>query len=321
MKGSMLRKFGLVLGTVMAISAVFSSAVALAADEKIAISFHNLSQAYVAFMNRAASAAAKDLGVSLMVMDAQGSSPKQSSDLANALVQGAQGIVIFPNDAKAVSSAIDDVMAENIPIVSVDTRIVGTAKPVPYVTADNVAGGRKMAGWVIRNYPDGARIVHLTGTPGMGSAIDRAKGVRDGLAASGAKYVIIGEQTANWMRAEGLSVTESILTANTANPPNVIVADNDDMALGALEAINTVGLRNAGIKVIGFDAVPEALRMIRSGEMAASVEQSPSNQIRAALQTVVENVRNGKEIKPVSIEPFLITKDNLDRADRYAEMN
>jgi inositol transport system substrate-binding protein len=99
-----------------------------------------------------------------------------------------------------------------------------------------------------------------------------------------------------------------------------VVADNDDMAPGTLEAIGTVGLRDAGIRVIGFDAVPEALRMIRAGEMAASVEQSPSRQIRTALQAVADNIRSGTELKSASIEPFLITRNNLDQADRYAEM-
>lgn len=89
------------LGLAAAIAAVMtlSAAVARAADEKIVLSFHNLAQAYVAFMHRAALAAAKDLDLDLTVLDAQGSSPKQSADLANALVLGAQGIVIFPNPA------------------------------------------------------------------------------------------------------------------------------------------------------------------------------------------------------------------------------
>jgi inositol transport system substrate-binding protein len=93
------------------------------------------------------------------------------------------------------------------------------------------------------------------------------------------------------------------------------------MALGAIEAVHSVGLGNAGIKILGFDATPEALKQIQTGRMSATVEQSPSTQIRTALKMLVEKIRNDSEIKSTNIEPVLITADTLQKADRYAEVN
>ncbi|MFD1625415.1 substrate-binding domain-containing protein [Azospirillum griseum] len=310
----------LAFGAVLTATTALTSFSALAAGEKIVVSFQNLSEPFVIAMNRALQAEAKVLDVNLTVVDAQSNSPKQSADLANAVVQGAKGVIVAPNDAKALAPAIDDLLAEKIPVVTVDRRVEGTSKPVAHVGADNVAGGRTLANWVAKNFPNGARIVHLSGQPGSSSAIDRAKGFRDGIAAAGSKYQLIADQTANWKRAEGLTVTEGILTANASNPPDVIVASNDDMALGALEAVRSTSGGKSKTVVIGFDALPETLGKIRAGEMAATVEQSPSTQIRTALNTLVDHIRKGTELKSLALEPTLINKDNLDKADRIGEV-
>jgi inositol transport system substrate-binding protein len=310
----------LAFGAALAATTALTSFSALAAGEKIFVSFQNLSEPFVIAMNRALQAEAKVLDVSLIVVDAQSNSPKQSADLANAVVQGAKGVIVAPNDAKALAPAIDDLLAEKIPVVTVDRRVEGTTKPVAHVGADNVAGGRTLANWVVKTFPNGARIVHLSGQPGSSSAIDRAKGFRDGIAAAGAKYQLIADQTANWKRAEGLTVTEGILTANASNPPDVVVASNDDMALGALEAVRSTSGGKSKTLVIGFDALPETLGKIRAGEMSGTVEQSPSTQIRTALNTLVDHIRKGTELKSMALEPTLITKDNLDKADRIGEV-
>jgi inositol transport system substrate-binding protein len=314
------KSLGLALATALAATTALTSLSALAAGEKIVVSFQNLSEPFVIAMNRALQAEAKTLDVNVIVVDAQGNSPKQAADLANAIVQGAKGVIVAPNDAKALAPAIDDLLAEKIPVVTVDRRVEGTSKPVAHVGADNVAGGRILADWVVRTFPDGARVVHLSGQPGSSSAIDRAKGFRDGMTAAGAKYKLIADQTANWKRAEGLTVAEGILTANTASPPDVIVASNDDMALGALEAVHSTSGGKSKTLVIGFDALPETLGKVRAGEMSGTVEQSPSKQIRTALDALVDHIRKGSELKSVALEPVLITKDNLAVADRIAEV-
>ncbi len=293
---------------------------ALADNEPVAVLFHNMAEPFFVFMNRELLDEARKLKVKVNVVDGQASSPKQSADVSNALTQGVSGIVIAPTDAKAMVPAINEILSENIPVVTVDRRVDGAKKPIPHVGADNVAGGRKMAQWVVQNFPEGARIVFLTGQPGSSSAIDRAKGIHEALAAAGPKYKIVAEQTANWARDQGLTVTQNILTSLTGNPPQVIISANDDMALGAVEAIQSAGLGKQGIKVLGYDASPDALKKVRDGEMAATVEQSPGRQIRTALQVLMANIRNKTEIKTVAIEPILITRTNIAEAARAGEL-
>ncbi|HWN72022.1 MAG TPA: substrate-binding domain-containing protein, partial [Haliangium sp.] len=136
----------------------------------------------------------------------------------------------------------------------------------------------------------------------------------------GDKYRIVAEQTGNWARDQGLTVTENILTSLGANKPNAIISENDDMALGAIEALRAAGLLDGSISVLGFDAIPEALSAVQKGELAVTVEQSPSRQIRTALRQLVDQIRKGTEMKSESIAPVLITKDNINEAERLSEV-
>ena len=311
-----------VLGLLGALGAGLAvpAAPAHAANEKIVAIFHNLAEPFFVFMGRAGREAATEEKVSLAIIDGQASSPKETSDVENALNQGVDGIILAPTDVKALVPAVNEALENKTPLITVDRRVEGAEQPVPVVAADNVAGGRMQADWVIKQFPSGARIVFLTGAPGSSSGIDRAKGTHDAIAAAGDKYKIIAEQTANWARATALSTTASILTSMSDNPPNAIIASNDDMALGAVEGIHEAGLDNAKIKVVGFDATPDALVAVKSGRMGATLEQSPSKQIRTALHQLVDNIRNHTPMKSVAITPVLITADNLNQAERFNEM-
>ena len=284
--------------------------------ERIAVSFHNMAEPFFVVMRRELMAEAEALVADVNVMDGQANSAKQTADVETALVQGVDGIILAPTDVNALTPAVNAVLREGIPILTVDRRVEGADAAVPHIGADNVAGGRLLAQWVVEHFPDGANIVVLVGQPGSSSAIDRTRGIHERLAAAGAAYRIVAEQTANWSRDQGLTVAQSILTSLGAAAPDVIVAENDDMAFGALEALRTA---QAAIPVLGFDATPEALRRIRAGEMAATVEQSPSRQIRTALQQIVARIRGEGDLSSVSVTPFLITRDNLNEAERIGE--
>ena len=145
----------------------------------------------------------------------------------------------------------------------------------------------------------------------------RNQGVHNVLDPMSDKYVLVAEQTANFAREEGASVTESIL-AGLDSPPDVIVAANDDMALGALQVVEEQGL---DIPIIGFDALPEALASIRDGGLHATIEQMPGGQSRTAMRAMVDYLRNGTEPEPlVLLTPIAITEDNLDEAERLNEV-
>ena len=285
---------------------------------RIVYSSPSLDFSWLAVAAKTAKEEAQKLNIELVVQDGQGSSPKQSSDLRNAVNQGVDGIVLDPNDVRALTAAVNDVLEAGIPVVSFDRYVEGANKPVPFFCLDNVAGAAALAQYVISKFPDGAKIVFITGRPGGSAAIDRAKGVHDTIKAAGQKFEIVAEQAANWARSESLTVTQNVLTSLGYNP-DAIIAANDDMALGALEAIQQMGIPKGKILILGIDGLPEALVKIRDGEMAGSV-QFPVAQVRMALDALVSYLREKKPIEGKLLTPVVIEKSNLEQADRYAEM-
>ncbi|WP_095124656.1 sugar ABC transporter substrate-binding protein [Pseudomonas sp. Irchel s3a12] len=311
------QKGGLLCSAVFAAGLMFQFSPAMAAGEKIVVNFQTLSIPYFIYMHEQAVQEAKALNIELLVQDAQSSSTKQSSDVENALTQGVAAMVVAPNDVTALAPALNEVLSEKVPLVTVDRRVEGTDAPVPYVTSDSVAGGRLMAELVTSNMKDGARVAFIGGTPGSSTAIDRAKGVHDGLKAGGEKFQLVAEQSGEWERAKAMSVAENILTSLSANPPDAIICASGDMALGAAEAVRAMGLKGK-VKVIGFDAYPEVLRAIRDGDIAGIVEQNPSKQIRTALRMAVKKVRGEAELETVIVQPFMVTQENLSQAEQYS---
>jgi inositol transport system substrate-binding protein len=284
----------------------------------IVASLHNLSEPFFIAVRRELESEAAKLDVEISVVDGQSNSAKQTADVEAAVASGANGIILAPTNVNALAPAVESVIKAGIPIVTVDRRVENTSVSVPHVGADNVGGGRSMAQWVIEHFPNGARIVLISGQPGSSSAIDRTQGIQAAFKSAGPQYKIVAEQSANWQREQGLTVTQNILTSLGTQVPEVILCEDDDMALGALEALRTSGI--SSVKVLGFNATPEALARVRDGQLAATVEQSPVRQARAALQQLVAKVRVQAPIRGASITPILITKANIAEAERFSEV-
>ncbi len=270
---------------------------------------------FVHMLNQIKAEAAAE-GVTLIESDGQNSAPKQTGDIEAAIVQGVNAIVISPLDVNALAPAVEQAVAAGIPVVTIDRRVDGVEGILAHVGADNVKGGEAQAEAIIAAFPDGAKIFHLQGQPGAGPAIDRNQGVHNILDGKD-EYEIIFEQTANFNRAEALSVTEAGLAAN--GKPDVIVCANDDMALGAIEAVAAAG--HTDVMIYGFDALPEAIVAVRDGALAGTVEQFPGEQSRIAVRIAVAYARDKTEPaeKLVLLTPIVIGKDNLDKAERIGE--
>jgi ABC-type sugar transport system substrate-binding protein len=256
-------------------------------------------------------------GVDLIESDGQNSAPKQTADVEAAVVQGVDAIVISPLDVNALAPAVEAAIQSGVPVVTVDRRVDGVEGILAHVGADNVKGGEAQAQALMAAFPDGARIFHLQGQPGAGPAIDRNQGVHNILDPVADTYQIIFEQTANFARAEALTVTEAGLAAN--GEPDAIICANDDMALGAIEACAARGFTN--VRIYGFDALPEALVAVRDGTMAGTVEQFPGEQSRTAVRIAVAYAQDGTapESDLVLLTPIVIGQDNLDQAERIGE--
>jgi inositol transport system substrate-binding protein len=275
---------------------------------------------FVHMMNQVKAEAKKLANIDIVESDGQVSSPKQTADVEAAIARKVDGIIISPNEVDAMAPALQEAIDAKIPVVTIDRRVTQAKGVLAHVGADNVKGGEAQGQLIMKLFPNGANVMNLQGQSGASPAIDRNKGVHNVLDKAAGKYKFVFEQTAGFDRARGLSVTESAL-ASLPKAPDVIVAANDDMALGAMEAVKARALAGK-VAIIGFDALPEAIGQVRDGGLTATIEQFPGAQSRKAVDIMVSYLRDNKqpESKLVLLTPVAITKTNLKEAERLGEL-
>jgi ABC-type sugar transport system substrate-binding protein len=287
----------------------------------IALSLPDMAFPFFVFMNNQVQDEAKKIGnVDVVLLDAQNSSPKQTADMEVVIAKKYDGVLISPIDVEALAPGVQAVVDAGIPVVTID-RTVHNVNTLAHVGADNVRGGELQGELAMKLLPDGGKAFILDGQPGASPAIDRAKGAHNVLDQQD-KIKIVAEQTGNFRRDDALTVTESMLAAEPK--PDVIIAANDEMAFGAVEAVAGKGFSKGEVPIIGYDALPEALGFVKDGTMVGTVDQFPGQQSRVALQLLVNVLVNGVGRGPgqhdVWIIPDMITKDNLDKAERIGEV-
>jgi inositol transport system substrate-binding protein len=314
-----MRKYTRRLVVASALALTMATAPVAYAEDQILASVPGLTFPFFVHMMNAFKAEAAKQGLGVIESDGQVSSPKQTADVEAAITQGVKGIIISPNEVDAMAPALQQAVDAKIPVVTVDRRVAQVEGILAHVGADNVKGGEAQANLIVSLYPDGATIVNLQGQSGASPAIDRNKGLHNILDGMADKYKIVFEQTAGFDRAKGLAVTEAAL-AGMAEPPKVIVAANDDMALGAMEAVKARNL--TGIAIIGFDALPEALAQVRDGGLTATIEQFPGKQSAMGVEILAAFIKSGTvpAEKVTLLTPVAVTKDNLNIAERLGEV-
>lgn len=319
----MLKKIALVMVLLMVLSVSLAPAVSQDAPLRIGFSVPSMSFPFFVHMEKQIRDEANKIGgIELVTLDGRDDTAKQIADTEAVIAEGYDGLIISPRTSDGLADPIQAVIDAGIPVVTIDRNISGpTAQnTLAHVGADNVKGGEAQGELILKLFPDGARIFNLQGTPGASPAIDRNKGLHNIIDPVADQYQIIFEQTANFNRNDGASVTENGLSAQD-NPPDVISAANDDMALGAIEALKARDLVGK-VAVLGFDALPEALLAVQNGELTGTVEQFPGGQARAALNIMVDFLREGKtpEQHDNFLTPKMITLDNLMEAERIGEI-
>lgn len=265
---------------------------------KIGLSISTQNNPFFVTLVEGAKAEATKQGVALVVVDAQDDSAKQISDIEDLIQQGVNVIIVNPTDSAAVAAAIESANKANIPVITVD-RSADSGKVVAHIASDNVAGG-KMAGEYILELLNGkGKVVELEGIPGSSAARERGQGFHEAVD-NQSGIEVAAKQTADFDRAKGLAVMENIIQGTPEI--NAIFAHNDEMALGALQALEAAGLKD--VVVVGFDATDDAVKAVEEGKMSATVAQKPGVMGEIAIQTAVK-VINGEKVEsfiPVDLE-------------------
>ena len=264
---------------------------------KIGFSISTLNNPFFVTLSDGAKAKAEELGAILTVIDAQDDAAKQASDVEDLIQQGVDLIMINPTDSAAVVSAVESANSAGIPVITVDRNAEG-GEVLSHIASDNAAGGELAGDYLIELLGEDAKVAELEGISGSSAARDRGAGFNK---VATDTLDIVAKQTANFNRAEGLTVMENILQGN----PDIkgIFAHNDEMALGALEAVEVSG---KDIVVIGFDATEDAVKAVEDGRLAATIAQKPDLIGEVAIETAVQSLKGESVEASIPVELELI---------------
>ena len=240
--------------------------------------------------------AAKRANIELTFSDAQQKQENQIKAIRNFISKGVDVISFSPVVATGFEDVLKEAKEAGIPVVLFD-RAVDVSEPGLYVSligSDFVEEGRRAGRWVVENVGENANVAELVGTPGSAPAIDRKKGFEE-IIKDHPGIKIIKSQTGDFTRAKGKEVMESFLKSPEADQINVLFAHNDDMALGAIQAIEEAGKKpGKDIIIISIDGVKTMFEEILAGRANCTVECNPL--IGAQLFDVIEKIHAGESV-------------------------
>ena len=249
-------------------------------------------------------------GFDLVVTDAQGQTAKQVSDVEDLIARRVDLILLAPREYEGLAPALQAAKRAKIPVILVDREAAGNPGDdfVTFLGSNFVEQGRRAAEWLVQETGGKAKIVELTGTPGASVATDRARGFREGIARHPGMQ-IVASQTGDFSRASAQRVMQNI-AQSLGKQITAVYAHNDEMALGAIQALKAAGLEpGAGVKVVSIDGQRAALEAIQRGDLGATVESNP--RFGPLAFDTIEKLRRGEQIPP----KILITDRFFDRGN------
>ncbi|KPL94836.1 MULTISPECIES: ribose ABC transporter substrate-binding protein RbsB [Vibrio] len=250
-------------------AALLSTTVSVSAQaqDTMAIVLSTLNNPFFVTMKDGAEAKAEELGYKLIVLDSQNDPSKELSNIEDLTIRGVKAILINPTDSDAVSNAIRIANRSNIPVLTLD-RGASRGDVVSHIASDNVIGGEMAGHFIMEKVGEKAKVIQLEGIAGTSAARERGEGFMN--AVNGSDLELLASQPADFDRTKGLNVMENLLAAN----PDVqaVFAQNDEMALGALRAVQASG---KDVMIVGFDGTDDGIAAVNRGLLGATVAQQP----------------------------------------------
>jgi len=274
-------------------------------DITIGFAVSTLHNPVFAYMAEGITSEAAASGVDVTIADAQDDALQQANDILDFIAMGVDIALINPVDGDAIATSVEALNDAGIPVITLGRRAFG-GDVVAHIGTDNIRAGQDAARTFFEELGGEGNVAILNGIPGASSAVDRRQGVEDVLA-DFPGITIVAEQTANWQRSEGMTVTENILQAN----PQLdgILSLNDEMALGAIEALRAAG-RLEGVSVLGIDGTADAIEAISSGELFATFDQQTALIGRTGVQQALIVLDGGTIEAEQPVPMYLIDSSN-----------
>ncbi len=222
-------------------------------------------------------AEAKSVGVKkLLVTNANAELPKQISDIQDMLNQGAEFLIVAPVNSDGLDPALEAAKQKGVPVLTIDRKVTNKSCEdyIAFLGSDFKEQGKRAADALAEATGEKAKVAILLGSSGNNVTDDRTSGFKDQVAAEYPDIEIVAEQTGNFARDEGQTVTETLLASN----PDItaIYAENDEMGLGAVTAISSAGLQpGTDIKIVSIDGTRDAVQALADGKYNGVIESNP----------------------------------------------
>lgn len=293
----------------------------LAKPQTIGISVSVFDDNFVTILRKKMAAHIATLnGVSSRSEDAQGDILRQQSQIENLIASGVDGLIILLVDADSGVAISNIVQQSGIPAVYINnapTNVEQLPKGQAFVGFKEIEAGRLQADYICSTLKGKGKAVVLQGLLGSSVQRERTKGIHQGLAKDECKGIeIVEEQTANWFRTNALDLVTNWLTAGFEF--DAVFGENDEMALGAIQALKSAEISLDKMVVTGVDGTPDALAAIKSGDLDITIFQNAEQQASQAIDNL-QLLIQGQDIDRQIYIPFeTITADNVDE---YANRN
>jgi ribose transport system substrate-binding protein len=294
------------IGLTAALSTALASPALAQQKTTIGVSLPQDDNPFYIAMKRGIDARAKEIGMDVIYVSSQEDKAKQINGVQDMIARGVKGILISPIDATGVNAAYDAAAAARVPIVSV-ARASNSPNQTLHVAMDEKQIGRDIAGWTVRAVGGKGKVAMLTGPSGSPTF----KNVQDGyleVIAKNPGVTVSFSQAGPLTRERGLRQAEDALVAH----PDLVAiyAANDDVALGASQAVAAAG-KKGKVLVTGMNGVPPALRAVQDGALALTVELNPVNWGRLGVDVLAGYLRGEKYQQQVFIKHELIDSGNV----------
>lgn len=281
--------------------------------QTIGYSMQTVDDTYQSILRTGVEARAKELGMELLIEDAQWDIARQQSQIENFIASKVDGIIVVAVDADAGIAMSKAAAAAGIPIVfanSQPSNVNELPEKQVFVGSNQLEAGGIPAKEVCRMLGGKGDVVIMMGELGSVLARERTKAAHDVFATDECKDVkIVEEQTARWSRTGALDLMTNWLSAGIKF--DAVITNNDDMAMGAIQAMKTAGRSLDNVIVAGIDATPDALAAMQAGDMKVTVFQDGKKQGAASVDAMAKLLK-GEPIDSITFTSLqLVTKDNM----------
>ena len=284
------------------------------AETTIGFSMQRFDDNFLAILRSGLEAYAEELGdVKLLIEDAQGDVSKQQSQIDNFIVSDVDGMIVIPVEADAGVTISRTAEEAGIPLVFANNQpsnVDALPENQAFVGSDQIEAGTIEAKEVCKLLGGKGKAVILMGELGTLVARGRTEAVHQVFSTAECKGIeIVEEQTAVWQRTNALNLVTNWLSAGIEF--DAVIANNDEMALGAVQALEAAGKSTDEVIVAGIDATQDALVSMKAGGMQVTVQQDAALQGRDALDAILKIVKGEPTEKKIYSDLKLVNKDNL----------